>query len=105
MKFIIRFILVIIVLIIVSQLEYKGRKIQTYAEEYIKSYMHKDDAVSKDDDIYQEQTPTEVKKVEPKKIPTNTPPASAKATTVNKKKESSEVGDKDRKQLQDLLEQ
>lgn len=85
MKIFIKLILVLIVLIVVSQLEYKGRKIQTYVEEYVKSL-----TAGK-----QEAAPViEEEKVVPKP-----------KKDVKKKKDMVDIDDKDRKELQNLMEQ
>lgn len=88
MKFVIKVVLLLIILIVVSQLEYKGRKIQTYIEEYFRS-------------IGTPKHVTEVKEEE-KKEPE---PKKTTVTPTPKKAKELDIGDKDRKELQNLLEQ
>ena len=89
MKLFIKIIIVLIAIIIISQLEYKGRKIQTYIEEYIRTLNTKEQPIDtqiKEDDYVQEKVQAQPE--QPKKKNTNV-----------------DIDDKDRKELQKILEQ
>lgn len=91
MKFFIKLIFVIIVLVVISQLEYKGRKIQTYIEEYFRTFSSKTQPAP-----VQETVEAPAKKAEksvektPEKVPTKT-------------HHDDYIDDKDRKELQNIL--
>jgi len=90
MKLFIKIIIVLIAIIIISQLEYKGRKIQTYIEEYIRSLNTKEEPVITPE-IKEENNAQEK--------------AQAQPNQVKKKSTNVDIDDKDRKELQKILEQ
>lgn len=89
MKLFIKIIIVLIAIIIISQLEYKGRKIQTYIEEYIRSLNTKEQPV--DTQIKEEENAQEKAQAQPEQP--------------KKKTTNVDIDDKDRKELQKILEQ
>ncbi len=96
MKFIIKLVLLLIILIIVSQLEYKGRKIQTYIEEYVRSFGSSQKTTETDMPAQDNEKEAVVK--EPVKKP-------VRSDVKPKTSPEADIGDKDRKELQNLLEQ
>ncbi|HOW17346.1 MAG TPA: hypothetical protein PK443_06485 [bacterium] len=90
MKLFIKIIIVLIAIIIISQLEYKGRKIQTYIEEYIRSLNTKEEPVVVPE-IREENNAQEKVQAQPDQV--------------KKKSTNVDIDDKDRKELQKILEQ
>jgi predicted choloylglycine hydrolase len=94
-NFLFKLVLLIIVLFVLSQLEYKGRKLQTYAEEFIKSYR------SKKGVVYIEENIKELKSIK-----SESKPATKKIIKIVKEPENGyeEITEEDREELMNVFE-
>ena len=95
MKFFIKLIFVIIVLIIISQLEYKGRKIQTYVEEYFKTFSSKTQPAPVKETV---ENPAKISEKSTEKTTEKIP-----TTAPTKTHPDDYIDDNDRKELQNIL--
>lgn len=106
--FLFKLLIVVLVVLLILQAEYKGRKLKTYASEYFKSMFASSETemeeVPSDDALkaVKPQIKKETKKSEPVKQEVTQP---KKEVEVKKtKSDTTDIPDEDRAQLQDLLE-
>ena len=88
-KFLIKIILLLVVLIIITQLEYKGRKIETYIKEFIYSY-RLDELANEIKETVTKKTVEKIKKG---------------LDTDNLKNAMEKIKDDERKEMQELIDE
>jgi len=111
--FLFKLLIAVVVVLLILQAEYKGRKLKTYVAEYFKSMLASNDtemeevAPVKKDEVKKEvkKAPKkDVKKPESVKQEVKEPQKEVKAKGKKEKSDAVDIPDEDREQLQDLLE-
>ena len=105
--FLFKLLIASLVVLLILQAEYRGRKLKTYVSEYFKSML------ASSDTEMEETSPTndalkpvkkEIKKAEPAKQEVKEPKKEVKAKVKKEKPDVVDIPDEDREELQNLLE-
>jgi hypothetical protein len=101
--FLFKLILVAIVVLLVLQAEYKGRKLKTYVVEYYKSLTAKNEVVEEEEEVPATDALKGVKKETKRTAPVKAVVKEHKKVK-QVKSDAVDIPDEDRQELQDMLE-